>query len=544
MTPRTEQVKRVELVETSRASHVGEISTSSIRSAALPRVMVLWCPDWPVQAAMHEARLAPDAAVALIEKNTVFASSAAARAENVVRGLRVREAQARYPGLTVLPYDPAVDNRVFEPLIAAIEELVPGVQVLRPGMCAVRARGAARFYGGERAAGLAFAGKLEELGAPGARVGVADGIFTADQAARRTGSERVRIVGAGDSAQFLSTLTVGLLDDPSLVTLLRRLGIRTLGEFASLAPADVRARFGEHGARLHALSSGRDSLPHVARRPPLDLDVVVHFEPALDRVDQVAFGVRQAAERFIDGLTAAKLVGTAIGVELDSESGETSERTWLHPRSFSPMDVVDRVRWQLQGSGVIDAGLRSGVVYVRIAPEAVDAIGNHESGLWGTGPDERVHHGLSRVQSMLGHGAVLTASVGGGRTLTDRQQLVAWGDRAVEGRSAVQPWPGALPAPLPGTVFSPRHPVHVLDAAGSPVTVDDRGTLSAPPAAFTAGAERRSLTAWAGPWPLDERWWSPDAARRTYRFQAVDETGCAWLLALDAGGWWAEARYD
>jgi protein ImuB len=193
---------------------------------------------------------------------------------------------------------------------------------------------------------------------------------------------------------------------------------------------------------------------------------------------------------------------------------------------------------------VIDAGLRSGVVYVRIAPEAVDAIGNHESGLWGTGPDERVHHGLSRVQSMLGHGAVLTASVGGGRTLADRQQLVAWGDRAVEVRSAVQPWPGALPAPLPGTVFSPRHPVHVLDATGSPVTVDDRGTASAPPASFTAGAERRSLTAWAGPWPLDERWWSPDAARRTYRFQAVDETGCAWLLALDDGGWWAEARYD
>jgi protein ImuB len=208
------------------------------------------------------------------------------------------------------------------------------------------------------------------------------------------------------------------------------------------------------------------------------------------------------------------------------------------------MDVVDRVRWQLQGSGVIDAGLRSGVVYVRIAPEAVDAIGNHETGLWGTGPDERVHHGLSRVQSMLGHGAVLTASVGGGRTLADRQQLVAWGDRPVEVRSAVQPWPGRLPAPLPGTVFSPRHPVHVLDATGTPVTVDERGTASAAPAAFTAGAERRTLTAWAGPWPLDERWWSPDAARRTYRFQAVDETGCAWLLALDDGGWWAEARYD
>jgi protein ImuB len=26
--------------------------------------------------------------------------------------------------------------------------------------------------------------------------------------------------------------------------------------------------------------------------------------------------------------------------------------------------------------------------------------------------------------------------------------------------------------------------------------------------------------------------------------QAVDSTGCAWLLVLDDGGWWAEARYD
>ena len=330
----------------------------------------------------------------------------------------------------------------------------------------MRARGAARFYGGERAAGLALAGKLEELGAPGARVGVADGIFTADQAARRTGGERVRIVGAGDSAEFLNPLSVSLLDDPPLVTLLRRLGIRTLGEFASLAPEDVRARFGEHGARLHALSAGRDSLPHVARRPPLDLDVVVHFEPALDRVDQVAFGVRQAAERFIDGLTAAKLVCTAIRVELDSESGEISERIWLHPRSFSPWMSSTGCAGSCRAPAVIDAGLRSGVVYVRIAPEAVDAIGNHESGLWGTGPDERVHHGLSRVQSMLGHGAVLTASVGGGRTLADRQQLVAWGDRPVEGRSAEQPWPGGAARATAG---------HGVLAAASGARVGCRG---------------------------------------------------------------------
>ncbi|MDJ0335087.1 DNA polymerase Y family protein [Salinibacterium sp. G-O1] len=517
-----------------------------------PRVALLWCPDWPVTAAAQHAKLPVDAAIALVSNGVVHASSAAARVEGIRRGLRLREAQARHPELAVLDYDAALDNRAFEPIITALESLVPGVQVLRPGLCAVRVRGAARYYGGELSAGLFLAGRADDEGAGGARVGIADGIFTADQAARRTGAQgkdTVHVVAAGHSADFLAPLGIGLLDDQqgpegaaAIVTLLRRLGIRTLGDFAALPADDVTARFGSTGARLHALASGRDSWPVTPRTPPRDLDVTVDFEPALERVDQVAFGVRAAAERFILDITAAKLVCTAIRVELDSDSGELSERVWLHPRSFTAGDVVDRVRWQLQGSG--EVGLSSGITRVLVSPDAVDAIGNHESGLWGQGPDERIHHGLSRVQSMLGHGAVLMPGVGGGRTLRDRQQFVAWGDRLVGDRPAEQPWPGQLPTPLPGTVFSPRHPVHVFSGSGDSVSVDERGALSATPAMFSAtGTPSRTLTAWAGPWPIDERWWSEDATN-AWRFQAVDETGCAWLLVLDAGGWWAEARYD
>lgn len=509
---------------------------------APPRVIVVWCPDWPVVAAMRQADLGPDAAVALIEKNLVFASSSAARAEGVQRGLRLREAQARHPALHVLDYDQALDSRAFEPVIAGIEQLTPGVQVLRPGVFTVRARGPARYYGGEQAAGIALAARADELGAVAARAGIADGIFTADRAARMTGTARVRIVPPGESAAFLAPLPIGLLDDDTastgIVTLLRRLGIHDLGGFAGLAATDVRTRFGEHGARLHALAGGSDSLPVTPRTPPPELDVVLDFEPALERVDQVAFAVRTSAEAFVERLMASRLVATAIRVELHSDAGEHQERVWQHPRSFAPADVVDRVRWQLQGE------FSAGVVRVRIAPEAVDAVGHHEAGLWGSAPDERIHHGLSRVQSMLGHGGVLMPFLGGGRTLAERQHLVAWGDRPLAARPAARPWPGRLPTPLPGTVFAPRRAVHVLASTGEPVAVTERGAVSAVPATFSAdGRGLRRITAWAGPWPIDERWWSAEG-RSSWRFQAVDESGCAWLLVLDAGGWWAEARYD
>ncbi len=201
MSPRTQRAKPLR-ISTPRTTPVR--APREVPGREPPRVMVLWCPDWPVVAAIRDAGLDADAPVALIEKNVVRASSAAARAENVTRGLRLREAQSRHPRLIDLPYDPAVDLRVFEPVIAAIEALTPGVQVLRPGLCAVRSRGIARYFGGEKAAGLAIAGQMAAAGASGTRIGVADGIFAAEQAARRTGEKQVLVVPPSGSAEFLA----------------------------------------------------------------------------------------------------------------------------------------------------------------------------------------------------------------------------------------------------------------------------------------------------------------------------------------------------
>jgi len=69
------------------------------------------------------------------------------------------------------------------------------------------------------------------------------------------------------------------------------------------------------------------------------------------------------------------------------------------------------------------------------------------------------------------------------------------------------------------------------------------GQIDLPTGVRASDTARRSITAWAGPWPVDERWWSAEAHSQ-WRVQAVDETGCAWLLVLEHGTWWAEARYD
>ena len=530
--------------------------------APLTRTIVLWCPDWPVTAARHGQGLGPEIPLALIDKGLVFACSVPARREGVRRGLKLREAQYRCTDLVVFPYDPVLDSRAFEPVITRIEEVVPGVQLLRPGTCAIRARGPSRYYGGEAQAAAALIRCLGDLGVPDVRVGIADGPFGAEQAARtaKGGAEpegagpqaAVQIVPPGDSPRFLAPLPVRTAVDERLATLLSRLGVHTLGQFAALPADDVRRRFGAEGAHAHERAGGLESATVAARIPPQLRDIGIEFEPPLDRIDQVTFAIRTTADTFIDGLTKARLVCTAIRVDVRTESGESSERSWLHPRWFTAADVVDRVRWQLQGSGAIDAGLSSGIAAVRISPERVDSTGNHEPGLWGAGPDERIHHGLTRVQGMLGHEGVLTAVIGGGRMLADRQILVPWGDRPtgdgpVLAREQAQPWPGSLPGLAPATVFRERRPVAVATAAGDLVDVDARGRLTGAPELFSATGEPgagRSIDAWAGPWPVTERWWDPERARQLHRFQVVDADGSAWLLMLENHHWWAEARYD
>src|SRR5215218_2847128 len=269
----------------------------------MPRMVVVWCPDWPVAA----AGAPPDSLTAVVHANRVVACSGAARAEGVRPGLRRREAQGRCPELELLAHDPARDARAFEPVLAAVEQLTPWVEVLQPGECAFPARGAARYHGGEPALAVTVTAAVHaavvdrggppvDRGGPGDRrggppvdragcqVGIADGTFAAGLAARHQA-----IVPPGGSRAFLAPLPVATLDRPDLADLLVRLGLRTLGDLAALPAADLATRFGSEGARAARLASGLDEHPKGARRPPPDLRVMAKLDPPADRVDVAAF---------------------------------------------------------------------------------------------------------------------------------------------------------------------------------------------------------------------------------------------------------------
>ena len=279
------------------------------------------------------------------------------------------------------------------------------------------------------------------------RIGIADGIFAAEQAAR----QRPRRTAAWSRPAARQHSWPGCRSrcwaTPDLAILLRRLGIRSLGDFAALAPRDVLTRFGVRGAGLHRLARGEDARPAVSRRPPLEMGQRVAFEPGLETIEPIVFSTRQTADRLVAELSRHGLVATQVRVEVTTDGGlELGSRVWAHPRWFTASDVIDRLYWQLQGDPAPEP-----VTAVRLVPDAVESLADHGEGLWGGTRDDQVERGIARLQGMLGPEDVLAPAVQGGRNPRDRQSLTPWGERRGEGATHDFPGRGAShPPPRPG----------------------------------------------------------------------------------------------
>ncbi len=168
-----------------------------------------------------------------------------------------------------------------------------------------------------------------------------------------------------------------------------------------------------------------------------------------------------------------------------------------------------------------------------------------EPEFWGgtSDSDTRAARALAAVQAFLGPDDVVTARLQGGRGPAQQARFVTWNARVgSESTDLGAPWPGRIPPPAPVLVHPTPLRAELADGDGRPVSVSGRGLLTTVP--YRLSVEKgpwSAVTAWAGPWPSFERWWSR-SARRSARLQAVTDTE-AHLLLVEQGRWWVEATY-
>ena len=549
--------------------------TTPVTDQVRSRTLVVWCPDWPAVAAARQAGHPASDPVAVFHANRVLACTTAARIEGIHLGQRRRDAQSRCPELLVSKVDHDRDGRLFEPVVSAVESIAPGVEILRPGMVACSARGPRRYFGTEIAAVEKIVDTVESLDIE-CRVGVADVLGVAVLAARRGA-----IVPPGGSEAFCAGLPIAeLARDPAispperaaLTDLLVRLGITTVGLFTALPEIKVATRFGADALQAHRLGRGLAERGVSRRHIPEELMVEQVCDPPLDRVDTAAFAARALAERFHAGLADAGLACTRLAITADTDRDARLTRIWRCAGPLTAAATADRLRWQLDGwltagrtarpGGRTDDGRIEGPgAIVRLTLEPIEAVGAGliQFGLWGSDgqDDQRAGWAFARVQGLLGPESVLTPVLSGGRGPADRITVLPWGEEKTSARDPSDPWPGALPAPSPSRLVpSDPQTVDVLDETGHPVMLTSRGTLTGAPAWLDHDGRREHIHAWAGPWILDERWWSTASgirsapatvtapARYRARAQIVTDAGTALLMRFGTDCWQVEGVYD
>ncbi|HEY4607202.1 MAG TPA: DNA polymerase Y family protein, partial [Acidimicrobiia bacterium] len=106
---------------------------------------------------------APSGDPALIVDDRVRAATEEVLAVGVSLGMPRREAEALAPFATVLVRDLGEEARRFEPVVEAIEDLIPRVEVVAPGLVFVPIAGAVRFYGGEEGLARLMARELDTV---------------------------------------------------------------------------------------------------------------------------------------------------------------------------------------------------------------------------------------------------------------------------------------------------------------------------------------------------------------------------------------------
>ena len=180
-------------------------------------------------------------------------------AAGVSAGMTLEQARSRQAGSALLEADEPAYRRVFHRMLASLQGVSDRVEAGEPGTAYARLDGLEDLYGGEARAVNALLNSVPQHLEP--RAGVADAKFPALVAARAAsplGAVRV----PPDAAAFLAPHPVDLLPIAAAVRAdLRRFGLHTLGDVASMKPEALAGRFGPAGRRAWELSHGVDPSP-------------------------------------------------------------------------------------------------------------------------------------------------------------------------------------------------------------------------------------------------------------------------------------------
>lgn len=464
---------------------------------------------------------------------TLSAVNARARREGLAPGWTLADARAAVPRLATRTAEPSADATALRRLSLWMSRYGARVAIERPvvdaaakskgkaaGLAAVldapdgisiEITGVAHLYGDE--AGL-FADLVRRVAGFGltVRPGLADTPGAAWAIARAVPSRRLadRILAPGETAAGLAPLPIAALRlAPETVTLLKRLGLKSIGDLMPLPRPSLERRFKSKQAAAAVLTRLDQALgvakePARALVPPMRFAVRRSFVEPLVSSEGVMASLSDLAHELGETLSAARRGARRLVLALYRSDGSLAR---IAAGLSRPSRAPDHVR-RLLADRLASIDLGYGVDLMTLAAPSTEALEAEQGGIAGLAAHKSDGQALlvDRLASRLGPGRVLKLAPRASHLPEAAEERVSALAESPAPRIAP---PARLSARPP---FLLPHPEPVAVVAEIP---------DGPPASLEWRRRRCRIVKAEGPERIAPEWWQPLLALEREKEEAI-----------------------
>jgi len=409
------------------------------------------------------------------------------------------------------------EKAATEALLQCAYSFSPAIESTADGVCTLDLTGLPNLQLDEL--GHEMLQRLALLHLP-AQVGIAENPWLAWLAARATSQCRV----VTNSTEFLHALPVESIG-PSFETLsiLKKWGIRSLGQFVTLGKEPLSTRLGPEALALHERATANSTRPLKLVRPPDSFHESIEFEHEIETIEPLLFVLRRFLEQLLVRLEMMYWVAQELRLRLRFESGEPYDKIFRIPAPTANVQTLFRMLY----THLETLRTEHAIVALELSAKPGHAI-NHQFGLF-----ESVLRDPNHFHETL---ARLTALVGSDRVGTPVLEKSHRPDAFRMERVSLEQLPEVKPQDKP----LPRGPAlhRFRPPIAAAVTIADQRPTSLESSVFQG-----TIRDTRGPWRSSGHWWDNERWNRD-EWDVQASNGRLYRICRQSGGWFVEGVYD
>jgi DNA polymerase-4 len=345
------------------------------------------------------------------ERAAVATASAEARAQGVVQGMSLNQAQQFAPDATFQAVDEEATARVRQSLLMTLHHFTPDVAAAEDPGCAFLRLDRLVLRWPDRSQLLTAIGRAIDAAIHvRPAIGVASSMFVSKVAADHATLAAPLIVEQEKTRAFLARYPIDVLPlDDDLREYLELLGIKTIGRLQAISRPAFRRQFGQKALEVYDLALGDDRRRLRPWRPAVRIEESEPLEPPVDNTQALQFIARALAERVSTSLLAQGLGTRAIRIRLDQESAPALviEARFAYPMTTAA-ELFDGIRPRL-----LRASIKAPLERITLRAGRLEAAYVRQPGLLirRDGFKESIADAVARLQEEYGPSLVQRAEV-------------------------------------------------------------------------------------------------------------------------------------